>query len=119
MKKIIGYLIIACFFCACEDLLDVYNISNEKVHLLAPVDSTVTTTNKLTFTWSRMEGAEKYHLQIAQPSFDQALQIVRDTLVDTINFSDSLGVNSYQWRVRAENSAYTSAYTINTLTIEE
>ncbi len=106
-------------FFACEELLDVENISNKNIQLLAPTDNTITTTSQLTFTWSPVEGAEKYHLQIAQPSFEQAFQIVRDTVVYNSNFSDSLGVNTYQWRVRAENSAYTSTYTTNTLIIEE
>ena len=119
MKKLIGYILIICTFFTCEELLDVENISNKKVQLLAPTDSTVTTTNKLTFTWNPIEGADNYHLQIAQPSFEQAFQIVRDTLVDNTSFRDSLHVNTYQWRVRAENSAYSSEYTTNTLIVEE
>ena len=119
MKKIIGYILIIFAFWTCDDLMEVQDISNEKVQLLAPVDNSTLNTGNITFTWHPMEGADSYHLQIAQPSFDQALQIVMDTLVDNVNFRDSLGTNTYQWRVRAENPAYNSGYTTNTLTIEE
>jgi len=119
MKNIISYIIVICFLLSCDDILNVEDISNESVQLLAPTNEATLNNGNLTFTWNPIEGAETYHLQIAQPTFDEALQIVRDTLIDNTNFKDSLGLNTYQWRVRAENTSYSTQYTTNTLTIEE
>lgn len=118
MKKLIGYILVICTFWSCEELMDVENISDKHVELLAPIDNATLNSNILTFTWNPVEGAEKYHLQIAQPSFNEALQIVRDTLVYHVNFRDSLNNNTYQWRIRAVNAEYTTVYTTNTITIE-
>ena len=118
MKKVLTYILIGSVFFSCEDFLEV-DISKEDVQLLAPTDGATLNNGNLTFTWNAIEGAERYHPQIAQPSFDGVLQIVRDTLLDNTSFRDSLGINTYQWRVKAENSAYTTEYSTNTLTIEE
>lgn len=118
MKK--NLILLAVFLCfTCSEIYEIQDISEDHVKLLAPTQDAVIDKTALTFTWSPLEDAEEYHLQIAQPSFSAALQIVEDTLVSTTNYSTTLDASNYQWRVRAENSGYNTGYTIQDFTIEE
>lgn len=119
MKKIVMFLGILICFMSCTDIIEVEDISGEKVMLLAPTNEAVLNITDLTFTWQEVEEAESYRIQIAIPSFAEALQIVKDSTLITTNFTTILVANSYEWRVRAENSAYETTYTTQTFTVEE
>lgn len=103
----------------CEELLEVQDISGERVTLLAPSDSTVVTQNDVNFTWDEVLEANSYRVQVAQPSFLEASQIVMDTLIvlDSTyvgpRFRKTLVDNSYEWRVKALNSDFETPYTIH------
>lgn len=118
MKNSITILgVLLCF--TCSEIYEVQDITEDHVMLLAPTQDAVLDDTILTFTWSPVEDAEQYHLQVAQPTFSAALQIVVDTLVTTTNYSTTLNASNYQWRVRAENSGYNTGYTIQDFSIEE
>jgi hypothetical protein len=97
-------------FVSCEEILLVPDISEEKVSLVAPSDGSVLFSTGITFTWNKIENAEKYHLQIAKPNFSAPVQIVLDTLVSNTNFTQQLNIGKYEWRVKAVNSGYETAY---------
>ena len=113
------YLLIlaALFLCACEDIIGVEDISEETVVTLAPANEAVLTQDSVVFSWDTMEDAEAYRIQVARPAFENATQIVLDSLVTSSSFSQVLESGEYHWRVRAENSGYTSRYTTNSFTI--
>jgi hypothetical protein len=119
MKKGILILIIGLFSVACDDIIEVEDISNTAVTLLAPSDGVVLNTTTLTFSWENVEDAETYHIQIATPTFNEALQIVTDSTLTSNSFTTTLNVAAYEWRVRAKNSGYETAYTKQGFTIEE
>jgi len=104
---------------ACDDIIEVEDISDNTVNILAPTNGTVLDTLTTTFTWEALESAEHYYLQVATPSFENANQIVADTLLVKTSFSKLLPVNSYEWRIRAENSDYNTNYTQQSFSIEE
>jgi hypothetical protein len=112
------------FLSSCEELLEVSDISGEKVTLLAPADSTVVLQANVNFTWNEVFEATSYHVQVAQPSFLAASQIVVDTLVALDStyvgsrFSKTLLDNGYEWRVRALNSAFETEYTTHSFTVQ-
>ncbi|TPV35993.1 hypothetical protein FJ651_03485 [Paucihalobacter ruber] len=103
----------------CEDLIEEVDISNETVMVLAPVNQVVLNSGDVLFTWEAVEQANRYHLQIAVPNFENAQQILADTNVVATHFFKNLEPNQYQWRIRAENSTYFTNYTLLNFSIEE
>jgi len=119
MRKILTYFLFSLSFTACDDIFEVGDISDNTVELLAPSDNSILNILTPTFSWTPLEEAENYHLQIATPNFSEATQIVLDTLVTESNYAVSLDTIAYQWRVRAENSGYQTDYTTQSFSIEE
>jgi len=106
--------LIVCLFLsviACDDIVEVENISNEIVSVLAPTNEVVLNTNEITFTWEAVVDANAYTLQIAQPNFVNATQIVLDSIISKTSFAKTLESGSYQWRIRASNTDYHTRYT--------
>ncbi|MBS7256721.1 hypothetical protein [Flavobacterium branchiicola] len=115
MNKITLYksfllLFILCFF-SCEEILTVPNISKNEVILIAPANNSLLSSTGVTLSWEAVENAEKYHIQIAIPSFEAAQQLVLDTIVAKNSFTQQLNIGKYEWRVKALNSAYETVYT--------
>lgn len=96
-------------FVGCEYITEVGDLSGKSIMVLAPKNGTVVD-SIATFTWEALEEAENYHLQVAKPSFENASQIVIDTLMTKTNYTKPLGTGNYEWRVRGENSGYVTAY---------
>ena len=106
------------FTLSCDDIIEVVDISNETISILAPTNNAVIDTTKVTFSWQTLEDAEKYHIQVATPSFENAIQMVLDTLVSKSNHTEILEPKAYEWRIRGENSDYQTTYTTNSFTVE-
>lgn len=104
------YLLIFLSFFSCEEILMVDDISKEEVVLSAPGNNIALSTSGVTFSWETVESADKYQLQIAIPNFESPQQIVVDTLVAKNSYTQQLNIGKYEWRVRAVNSAYETAY---------
>lgn len=117
MKKII-ILCLLYLVTSCSEIIQVPDISNRYVKTLAPTNNAILSISNLNFTWDAVEDAEAYKLQIATPTFNQALQIVADTTLTGLNYFESLQRGQYEWRVRGENSGYHTPYTTQTFTIE-
>jgi len=102
---------------SCSEIFEV-DISNEPVTLLAPHDSLVTTMNAQTFWWDYVENADHYQLQIVTPDFELVRRLYLDTTIVVNSFDFALDPGIYQWRVRALNSAYQTAFSTHNLTID-
>ena len=118
MKKLLIILLVVCIS-SCDDIIEVQDISNETIVLLAPTDEAVLTTTQLTFSWEPIEDVESYQLQIATPTFEEALQIVQDSSLTGTSFTTTLENNMYQWRIRAINSGYQTEYATQSFSVEE
>jgi len=104
---------------SCEEVIEVSDISQETVTLVAPTEAvTLNSANSLFFDWETTEDAEIYRIQIATPTFAEAIQIVADSTSTGTVYQTTLEANAYQWRVRAENSAYQTEYTTQSFTVE-
>lgn len=112
------------FLSSCEELLEVTDISDQEVNLLAPSDSVVVMQSDVRFSWEEVFEAQSYHVQVAQPSFENASQIVIDTLVvvDSTytgsNFVKPLSDNGYEWRVKGMNSDFETPYKTHRFWVE-
>ncbi len=114
MKKLFAYTIVLFIFLltlySCEEVLFEEDLTDKTILLIAPTDSTTVRNTSVTFNWEGVELATAYRLQVAQPTFENASQVVLDTTVTTTTFSTNLLRNEYQWRVRAQNSGSSTLY---------
>ena len=105
-----GFFILAIY--SCEEILFEQDISRETVTLIAPANNTEIEANSVRFNWESIEGATNYEIQIATPNFANANQLVLNTVTDSTFYQVELIENEYQWRVRAQNSGYATAYSL-------
>lgn len=117
--KYLKYLIVILVITGCEDIIEVEDISNKTVTVLAPTNSVVLNNTTITFTWESVSEANAYTIQIATPNFENAQQILLDSTVSTTSYTKLLDYNTYEWRVRAKNSEYNTLYTTQNFTVEE
>lgn len=119
MKKIGCIVALVFLFLSCDDIIELEDISEDNITILAPVNNSVLTAGPITLSWEALQDAAQYKLQIATPTFDNASQILLDTTVTSTNYSKSLEPGGYQWRVLGENDEYNTMYTTQTFTVEE
>lgn len=117
MKNIFIILITFFLVISCEEIINEEDISTATVHLTAPADTTTLQSNTVSFSWQAITGATEYQLQIAKPNFDNAVTIVLDTTISQLSFTKELTNTSYQWRVKAQNTAYETNYTTQSFSI--
>lgn len=103
-------------FNACEPFIE-DDIEGDGVILLAPRDGVELEVLSQTFWWEYLEGAENYRLQIVSPSFKEVKVLLLDTLISSDKFTQLLYADTFQWRVRAENSAYQTLWSTAGLVI--
>jgi len=119
IKKLIAALfVIMIGFSACQKDLIVKDITDKNVTALSPPDGYNTPNNSITFWWEKVDGAEKYNVQIVSTSFSNIQQLITDTSVTTDKFTKVLTPGTYQWRVRAANNGGETPWTTRTLTID-
>ncbi|MDB4325265.1 hypothetical protein N9960_01925 [Flavobacteriaceae bacterium] len=111
IAKITSIFLLILLLYSCEEILFETDISQEQVTLLAPQDGTELNFTSINFNWSSVQEARGYNFQLASPNFENANQIIEDIVVDSITqFSTTLSINEYEWRVRAINDSYQTQY---------
>ncbi|QSW87982.1 hypothetical protein J0383_17110 [Flavobacterium endoglycinae] len=118
-KTSIKYLLFAIIFSfvSCEEILLVDDIYKKEVTLIAPANNSLLSSSGVTFSWEAVESADKYQLQIAIPNFETPKQIVLDTTVTKNSYTQQLNIGKYEWRIKAINSAYETAYFKNSFEV--
>lgn len=119
MKALICFTLLGLCFICCDDITEVEDISDIEMVVLAPSNNVVLNNTQVTFTWESIEEVDSYHIQVATPSFEEAKQVVVDSSFTITSYSKILTSGDYQWRVRAENSGYTTNYKTQSFSIEE
>ncbi len=102
----------------CSDFIE-EDIEDDIVTLIGPANGIDTEVQSLTFIWDYIDGARDYRLQIARPDFKNMISLELDTLVAENSFLFTLYPGDFEWRVRAENSGYVTAYTSSKIIISE
>tara|TARA_R110000796_G_scaffold81456_2_gene179407 strand:- start:4662 stop:5354 length:693 start_codon:yes stop_codon:yes gene_type:complete len=104
-------------FLSCDDIIELEDISNQEILVLAPKEGSIIGSNTVNFNWEKVNDATAYHMQIAQPDFENASQILVDSTMveDTLGFvstriEKALLNGSYQWRIKASNSGFETGY---------
>ncbi|NAS32035.1 hypothetical protein GTQ40_13700 [Flavobacteriaceae bacterium R38] len=117
MKKSILKIVLVFIIVGCDDILEVPDISNETVSLIAPSEGAIVQGNTTTFSWQPVADAEEYSIQVATPNFNEANQVIIDSIVRITSFTRSLLPNTYEWRIKALNSGFETSYTANNFTV--
>jgi len=99
-------LIFPLLLLGCTDVFE-EDISSETVDIIYPKSNEIIYSNVVNFQWEPVVEASAYQLQV----YDENSLNVLDTLVSNTNFSQSLAPGLYEWKVRAENFAYSTSYT--------
>lgn len=119
MKKYLYSIFTLFFMMSCSDIIEVPDISENNVILVAPSDNSTLTITTITLSWNPVDDVENYQVQVARPDFENILQLEKDSIVSENSISVQLEAgNSYQWRVRAINSEYVTSYATYSFTIE-
>lgn len=116
MKKKLCLLSLVLILLNCEAIF-LEDISEEIVVLLAPSDNSEITRGSIQFNWQEVIDATDYRIQIATPDFENTTQILLDSIITETLFVKDLDSAAYQWRIRANNSEYSTEYTTNSITI--
>jgi len=109
MKKInrVSIIAIALLLFSCDDVLE-KDITNDMVELISPKDYEEIESNVVTFKWNSLSDSDKYRVQIFKTDKTKVL----DSLITKTNLTYPLPLGEYRWRVRGENFAYQSSYSL-------
>jgi hypothetical protein len=124
MKRTILILFLLVSLSSCEDILEVTDISNEQVMLLAPLNETVVADSLVNFNWNGVNEAESYLIQVATPNFTNASQLVLDSIIiiDSsfvgTRLSKTLANSTYEWRIKAINSDFETEFSSSNFSVE-
>ncbi len=99
-------IIIACTF-SCEKIV-AEDITNKTPELILPQANDTVSANPVFFKWFATEGATKYHLMVASPSFSNISSYPIDTVVTSTSFIYFLDSNEYELKLVAQNGGYES-----------
>jgi len=102
---------------SCEDVFEI-RLDQTTVSIIIPLDSLVTPVATQTFWWDDTYGATEYRFQIVAPHFDSIYTLVADEFLDTSIYEITLSPGTYQWRVKAINSATETPWAVRTLIID-
>lgn len=90
---------------SCDDILE-EDITDDMVQIISPMNNSEIESNVVNFRWNNIDGADKYRIQV----YGDNQSMVVDTLVNPSSFTYPMRGGTFQWRIRAENSAYESEY---------
>ncbi|UOY08378.1 hypothetical protein L0P88_07420 [Muricauda sp. SCSIO 64092] len=120
----LGLVLVLMAMPGCEDILEEVDISNQRVTVFAPLDSTTVTDNSVQFNWDRLTDATSYRFQLATPDFVDTAQILLDTLFveDTLGrvatqIQQDLLNGNYAWRIKALNSGFETPFALQTFVV--
>ncbi len=113
------FLLLSLTFLACEEVIYTDDISDKTVSVLAPKDSSEVLSTEVNFNWEALEGSTSYKIQVATPNFEEASQIVLDSITSNVSFSSSLNPGNYQWRVKGFNNSYETLFSTQSFMVVE
>ncbi|WP_290698285.1 hypothetical protein [Lacinutrix sp.] len=115
--RLIGLLFI--LIVSCSDIIGVEDISDKTVTILAPTEAAMLNETTVIFSWNTLEDTERYKLQIVMPDFENTIAILEDTTITATSFSKVISAGNYEWRIRAENSDFQTAYTTQSFSVTQ
>lgn len=109
MRKNIKYIFaiaLGVMFYSCSDVFE-EDISDDIITIIKPQDGDVIEGNTIQFLWNTINGADNYNIQVYNSNF-----LLIDSTVTSPPFHFTLNTGIYEWRIKGENFAYQTQYTI-------
>ncbi len=94
------------------------DISALSIEVLLPGDMAVLDVASVAFWWTPLEGAEEYELLAVSPDFTAPQTILVDSTVTSNKLTVDVLPGNYEWRVRARNEGYRTAYFYRRFTVD-
>lgn len=107
MRTFIFILVAVALLSSCDKIV-ADDITAETPVLILPMVNDTVGINPVHFKWEAMEGATKYHLEIATPSFAAIDAFVLDSVISGTDFFFALDSNEYELKLTALNGGYES-----------
>jgi len=107
MRTLLLLIGIGIFAASCEKIV-AEDITAETPVLILPAVNDTVDQNPVHFKWEELEGASKYHLEVASPSFAALGEFPLDTIVTGTDLYFNLDSNEYELRLTALNGGYES-----------
>ncbi len=101
----------------CLQVKTVIDLTGKVVVLRSPSSNGYVTSTKVTFWWDEVPGADKYLIQVVSPDFIHTQNLIVNESLTAQSLSVELPAGAYQWRVKALNSIYTTAFFSDSFTI--
>ncbi|MEM9328198.1 MAG: hypothetical protein AAGA85_21200 [Bacteroidota bacterium] len=86
--------------------------------LVSPANGAVLDSGRVTLLWDAQVAAEQYQLRMLSPSFANATITVLDSVLTDTRLEIVLDRGSYEWGVKAANSAFETDFVTRTLTVQ-
>ncbi|RYD54583.1 MAG: hypothetical protein EOP56_18840 [Sphingobacteriales bacterium] len=112
-----SFILFLFLFASCKDIIE-QDVTHAKMNVLSPANNLVSNSYDITFWWDKVEGAQKYRLQIVKPAFDSLEKIAVDTLISETKIQYSLFPGRYQWRIRVENGSSSSPFIVRNIKVD-
>jgi hypothetical protein len=109
--KIISLLFIVISLVSCKEVFE-KDLSMQNISILIPQNNTVTSIRNVHFKWNKLEDATSYTLEIVSPSFSNIYYFDVDSTFPNNEIFIDLKIGVYQWRVRANNNATKTDFTL-------
>lgn len=117
VRLLVVMIICLASFSSCEDIIE-KDITKKELVLIAPGDNLRTSIASQTFWWEELAGARTYNLQIVSPSFESVEIVLADTFLTKNKFVINLFPGKFEWRLKAQNGSYESAYVLRAIEID-
>jgi len=116
-SKTIFTVFVILILAACNEVV-IDDLSDKEVVLRAPVDGFSSNDGMLSFWWDEVDQATEYRIQIAEPDFTNTNRLIIDSTVSSTQLALNIPTGTYQWQVRAQNSAFATSYTNSSFTVQ-
>ena len=97
-------------------LVDNTDFTQINVHLEAPIDNFITNQVTQNLTWTAVNGATDYRIQVWQPDTNGIL--VTDEISNSNQKDITFNEGSFVWRVRAQNATANTQYSQRTILVD-
>lgn len=93
LKKEICLVVVFGIFASCSHIIGLEDLSEEQVSITAPTNGAMVTDSIVGFSWSSVDQADAYMVQVVKPSFENASQVLLDSLVNVDSTFTSGNIN--------------------------
>lgn len=118
MRKIflLGTVLCLLLLYGCDDIFE-KDITNSITEIITPADGVTIQGPEILIWWNDVVGSDYYELQLVKPNFQSIESLIADTTLTSGKITLSIEAGTYEYRIRACNSAYCTDYSYRSFII--